>query len=79
MWTLAEANVECRVISVATAAAADETRDAEKREGARGGDCNRDTAAGAECLSVKVLSERSILTMCKSGQQLAVRKQTRGG
>ena len=79
MWTPAEASVKYRVMSGATATGADETSDAEKRERARGGDCNRDTAAGAECLSVKVLSERSILTMCKSGQQLAVRKQTRGG
>ena len=38
MWTLAEASVECRVISVATAAAADETGDAEQRESAGGGD-----------------------------------------
>jgi hypothetical protein len=34
VWTLAEANVECRVMSVATAAGADETSDAEKRESA---------------------------------------------
>ena len=34
MWTLAEASVECRVMSGATAAGADETSYAEKREGA---------------------------------------------
>ena len=38
VWTLAEANVECRVISGATATAADETCCAEQRDGARGGD-----------------------------------------
>ena len=38
MWTLAEANVECRVMSGATAASADETCCAEEREGAGGGD-----------------------------------------
>ena len=34
MWTLAEASVECRVMSGATATSADETSDAEKRESA---------------------------------------------
>ena len=34
MWTLVEASVEYRVMSVATAAGADETSDAEKRESA---------------------------------------------
>ena len=34
MWTLAEASVECRVMSGATAATGDETSDAEKRESA---------------------------------------------
>ena len=38
MWTLAEASVECRVISGATAASADDASNAEKREGAGGGD-----------------------------------------
>jgi hypothetical protein len=35
VWTLAEASVECRVMSGATAAAADETGCAEQRDGAR--------------------------------------------
>jgi hypothetical protein len=34
VWTLAEASVECRVMSGATAAGADETSYAEKRESA---------------------------------------------
>ena len=34
VWTLTEASVEYRVMSVATAAGADETSDAEKRESA---------------------------------------------
>ena len=38
MWTLAEASVECRVMSGATAASGDETGCAEKRESAGGGD-----------------------------------------
>ena len=38
VWTLAEASVECRVMSGATAASADETSYAEKRECAGGGD-----------------------------------------
>ena len=38
VWTLAEASVECRVMSGATATAADETSYAEQRDGARGGD-----------------------------------------
>ena len=38
MWTLAEARVECRVMSVATAARADETACAQERECAGGGD-----------------------------------------
>ena len=38
MWTLAEANVECRVMSGATATSADETGCAEQRDSARGGD-----------------------------------------
>ena len=38
MWTLAEASVECRVMSGATAAGADETSYAEQRESAWGGD-----------------------------------------
>ena len=38
MWTLAEASVECRVISGATATAADETSDAEECKCAGGGD-----------------------------------------
>ena len=37
VWTLAEASVECRVISVATAAAADDASHAEERESAGGG------------------------------------------
>ena len=37
MWTLAEASVECRVISGATATAARETSDAEESECAWGG------------------------------------------
>ena len=38
VWTLAEASVECSVMSGATAASADETSYAEKRECAGGGD-----------------------------------------
>ena len=38
VWTLAEANVECRVMSGATAAGADETCCAEQGERARSGD-----------------------------------------
>ena len=38
MWTLAEASVECRVMSGATATAADETGYAEERDGAGCGD-----------------------------------------
>ena len=38
VWTLAEASVECRVISGATAASADDASNAEQREGAGGGD-----------------------------------------
>ena len=38
VWTLAEASVECRVMSVATAASADEASYAEKRKRARRGD-----------------------------------------
>ena len=38
MWTLAEASVECRVMSGATAAGADDASYAEKRKGAGGGD-----------------------------------------
>ena len=34
MWTLVEASMECRVMSGATTAGADETSDAEKRESA---------------------------------------------
>ena len=37
MWTLAEASVECRVMSVATAASADETGCAQERHGAGSG------------------------------------------
>ena len=37
MWTLAEASVECRVMSGATAAAS-KARDTEEREGAWSGD-----------------------------------------
>ncbi len=44
MWTLAEASVECRVMSGATAASADETSDAEKRESARRGNGTRRNA-----------------------------------
>ena len=39
MWTLAEANVECRVMSGATAASADETGHAEQRDCAWGWNC----------------------------------------
>ncbi len=38
VWTLAEASVECRVMSGATATTARKTSDAEEREGAWGGD-----------------------------------------
>ena len=38
VWTLAEASVECRVMSGATATGADETCCAEQRDGAWGGD-----------------------------------------
>jgi hypothetical protein len=38
VWTLAEASVECSVMSGATAAATDETCCAEERERAGGGD-----------------------------------------
>ena len=41
MWTLAEANVECRVISGATATAARKTSNAEERECAGCGDHSR--------------------------------------
>ena len=40
MWTLAEASVECRVMSGATAAAARETSNAEQCECAWGGDAS---------------------------------------
>ncbi len=55
MWTLAEANVECRVMSGATAAGADEAGYAEKRESAGGGDCRevkvREHASGGTTLA----------------------------
>ena len=38
VWTLAEASVECSVMSGATTAGADDTSDAEERESAGGGD-----------------------------------------
>ena len=44
VWTLAGASVECRVVSGATAASADQTGCAEQRDGAGGGDAECDDA-----------------------------------
>ena len=47
MWTLAEASVECRVMSGATATAARKTSNAEQRECAGGGDGHAEVNAVA--------------------------------
>ena len=60
VWTLAEASVECRVMSGATAADADDTSDTEEREGAGGGDGEVQHRSGfrAACGTDRIHSQR---------------------
>ena len=60
VWTLAEASVECRVMSGATAADADDTSDTEEREGAGGGDGEVQHRSGfrAACGTARIHSQR---------------------
>ena len=65
MWTLAEASVECRVMSGATATSADETSYAEKCEGAWG----RDSITDGEVAEVKTIASSSSCGSSGAAQQ----------